>query len=156
MTAASHAGSPSFVVLRIGAARYALPAELVSELAPPVRLHQFPHGTPSLAGVILRRGRIVPVFDAGALLGAKPSSAQRFYLITRRRAAHAAEWTAIPVSGECELVSGDVQPPAQERPAYIAGSIAAGEQRAEVLDLGALLAAGFASGRDAGSGESHP
>ena len=40
----------------LGAARRA-----VAELAPPVRLHTFPHTTPLFAGVIVRRGRIVPV-----------------------------------------------------------------------------------------------
>ena len=156
MTEAPNASRSSFVVLRIGNGRFALPAEQVSELAPPVRLHKFPHGTPSLAGVILRRGRIVPVFDAWAQLGARPSSAQRFYLVTRRRGVHAAEWAAIPVSGECELVSGDVQPPPPERPAYVSGAIAAGEQPAEVLDLDLLLAAGSASGGKASPREDGP
>ena len=43
----------SFVLLRIGHCRVALPAALVAELAPPVRLHAFPHTTPLLAGVIV-------------------------------------------------------------------------------------------------------
>ena len=66
----------SFVLLQVGDRRFALPARIVAELAPPVRLQHFPHRSPLLAGVIVRRGRIVPVYDAGpVLIGANPPCA---------------------------------------------------------------------------------
>ena len=75
----------SFVLLQIGHRRVALPAALVAELAPPVRLHTFPHTTPLLAGVIVRRGRIVPVVDTEPVLGGKSPLSHRFYLIAHRQ-----------------------------------------------------------------------
>lgn len=139
MTAVDTAGQNSFVLLQIGDRRFALSANLVAELAPPVRLHTFPHTSPSIAGVIVRRGHIVPVYDAGPVLVGKPSSAHRFYLIARRRIGKATEFGAIPVNGECELATGEMQPPPAQRPAYVAGTLAIGDESLEVLDLEALV-----------------
>ena len=141
MTAADSAGRNSFVLLHVGGKRVALPAGIVGELAPPVRLHTFPHTSPLVAGVIVRRGRIVPVYDAGLVLGGKISSAQRFYLIARRQLGKTIEWSAIPVNGECELANGEMQPPGPERPAYVAGTLAVGQESLDVLNLEALVAA---------------
>ena len=141
MTAADNAGRNSFVLLHVGGRRVALPAGIVGELAPPVRLHTFPHTSPLVAGVIVRRGRIVPVFDAGLVLGGKSSSMQRFYLIARRQLEKTIEWSAIPVNGECELASGEMQPPGTGRPAYVAGTLAVGQESLDVLNLEALVSA---------------
>ena len=83
MIAGDNSSLNSFVLLRIGAHRFALPAALVAELAPPVQLHEFPHTSPSVSGVIVRRGRILPVYDAGSLLLGKEASGQQFYLVAR-------------------------------------------------------------------------
>src|SRR5271170_7599722 len=123
MSAFGKAGENSFVVLQIANRRVALQAEIVAELAPPVRLHIFPHTSRHLTGVIVRRGRIVPVYDAGSVLSARTSSAQRFYLIARRGAGKTGEWGAIPVNGECELVTGRMQRRSAEQPAHIAGTL---------------------------------
>jgi chemotaxis signal transduction protein len=131
----------SFVLLRIGHRRVALPAALVAELAPPVRLHTFPHTTPLLAGVIVRRGRVVPVIDTEPILGGKSPLSHRFYLIAHRQVASANELGAIPVDGECELASGEMQPPAMDQPAYIAGTLAVGEDSLDVLNLDAFSTA---------------
>lgn len=128
----------SFVLLQIGHRRIALPAAQVAELAPPVRLHAFPHRTPLLAGVIVRRGRIVPVIDTEPVLGGKSPLSHRFYLIANRTIGGASELGAIPVNGECELVSGDMQPPAMDRPAYVAGTLTVGEESVDVLNLEAF------------------
>jgi chemotaxis signal transduction protein len=140
MSESRHAASAAFVLLQIGDSRVALPAGVVSELAPPVRLHAFPHSSRFITGVIVRRGRIVPVYDANSVLARKNSSAQRFYLIAHRRLGKIAEMGAIPVNGECELVSAEMQPPAEERPTYVAGTIAVGEELLDVLDLEAFIA----------------
>jgi len=131
----------SFVLLRIGHKRVALPAAQVAELAPPVRLHSFPHRTPLLAGVIVRRGRIVPVIDTEPVLGGKSPLSHRFYLIAHRRIGGVNELGAIPVNGECELANGEIQPPAMDRPAYVAGTLAVGEDSIDVLNLDAFSTA---------------
>jgi len=128
----------SFVLLQIGHRRVALPAAQVAELAPPVRLHTFPHKTPLLAGVIVRRGRIVPVVDTEPVLGGKSPLSHRFYLIAHRQISDATELGAIPVNGECELANGEMQPPAMDRPAYVAGTLAVGEDSIDVLNLDAF------------------
>jgi chemotaxis signal transduction protein len=129
----------SFVLLRLADRSFALPAKIVAELAPPVRLHSFPHATPFLSGVIVRRGRILPVFDAGRALSGKGSLAHRFYLVARRQFGDASEMSAIPVDGECELVSSELQPPAEGQPAYICGEIVSGNETLGVLDIEALV-----------------
>ena len=132
-------GENSFVVLRMGHRRVALPAGIVAELAPPVRLHTFPHTSPCVTGVIVRRGRIVPVYDAGSALAAKGSSGQKFYLIARRQLGEASEWSAIPVNGECELITSRMQPRSTQQPAYVSGTLAIGDESLDVLDFEALI-----------------
>lgn len=140
MSELHHAASGAFVLLQVGDKRVALPAHVVSELAPPVRLHVFPHSSRFIAGVIVRRGRIVPVYDANSVFALQKSSAQRFYLITHRRLGKTAELGAIPVNGECELISAEMQPPAAERPTYVSGTIAVDDELLDVLDLEAFIA----------------
>ena len=55
MSAAANQARKSWVLLHVGNRRFALPAESVIELAPPVRLHNFPHTSQLIAGVIVRR-----------------------------------------------------------------------------------------------------
>jgi chemotaxis signal transduction protein len=144
MNGSNQTVQPSFVVLQVGERRFALPASIVAELAPPVRLHSFPHDTPSILGVIVRRGHIVPVYDAASALGIQNSSAQRFYLITRRRIGKAAEFGAIPVNGDCELAVGDLQPAAADRPSCVSGMLQFGEELLDVFDLDLLISPGSA------------
>lgn len=138
MTASTDSGA-SFVLLQLGSRRFALPASTIAELAPPVHLHSFPHTSPLLCGVIIRRSRIVPVYDAGPILTGGPSAAHRFYLIARRMFGKASELSAMPVDGECELVSGEMEPAALQDPAYVKGRIAVGEELVTVLDFEALV-----------------
>jgi chemotaxis signal transduction protein len=140
MRVAENTRENSFVLLQIGARRVALPAGLVAELAPPVRLHAFPHTSKLISGVIVRRGRIVPVYEAALVLGGRSSSSQRFYLIARWQVGSASELGAIPVNGECELANGEMQPPAMDRPAYVAGTLAVGDDSFDVLNLDAFAA----------------
>ena len=71
MTPTHNAGRDSFVLLHIGERRFALPASRVTELAPPVRLHKFPHTSARVSGVIVRRGKIVPVCDPRVVFGGR-------------------------------------------------------------------------------------
>lgn len=129
----------SFVLLQLGRHRFALPANTIAELAPPVHLHSFPQTSPMVCGVIVRRSRIVPVYDASPLLVGRRSAAHRFYLIARREFGKTSELSAIPVDGECELVNGEMQPPASEDPAYVKGRLAVGEDFVSVLEFEALV-----------------
>ena len=129
----------SFVLLQLGKRRFALPASLIVELAPPLPLHTFPHTSALLSGVIIRRSRVVPVYDASQILIGRRSSLHRFYLIARRDFGKLSELSAIPVDGECELVSGEMQPPATGEPTYVKGRIAVNEEAVNVLDFEALV-----------------
>jgi chemotaxis signal transduction protein len=139
MTGAENGGANSFVLLQVGKGRFALPADIVAELAPPVRLHAFPHTSPLVAGVIVRRGHIVPVYDASQVLVGKTSTAHRFYLVARREFDGASELSAIPVNGECELATGETQPPREGRPNFVTGTLTIGEETLDVLDLELLV-----------------
>ena len=139
MIALENAQRDSFVLIHLADKQFALPAKSVAELAPPVRLHSFPHTSPLVAGVIVRRGQLLPVYDAGRALSGKSSLAHRFYLVARREFGDASEMSAIPVDGECELVTGEALPRREDAPPYISGEIAADGGPVGVLDLEALV-----------------
>ncbi len=128
----------SYVLLQIGERRFALPAAEVSELAPPVRLHQFPHNSPLVSGIIVRRGRLVPVYDVCPLLTGKNSPTHQFYLVARRHFGSASEPAAIPVNGDSELVTAHTVQVTS--PAYVSGRLMHGGESIEVLDLDRLVA----------------
>jgi chemotaxis signal transduction protein len=149
-----NAGANSYVLLQVGNRRFALPAGIVSELAPPVRLHTFPHTSPLVSGVIVRRGRVIPVYDVGSVLLGRSASVHRFYLIARRDFENGSESSAIPVSGECELATAEMHAPGEERPPYISGTLAINGEAIEVLNFDALVAPESAStGSGAGAGK---
>ncbi|MFB3916946.1 MAG: chemotaxis protein CheW [Terriglobales bacterium] len=133
-------GANSFVLFPLGKKRFALPSDSVAELARPDSLQTFPHTTPLLAGVLLRRGRIVPVCDIAPVLIGPGAPARKFYLIATRRFGSASEWTAIPVTGECELTSANLLPRTGKLPAYVAGLLSLEKDIIEVLDLEKLMA----------------
>jgi hypothetical protein len=144
----------SFVLLQIAGERFALPANTIAELAPPVRLHAFPHTSPFLTGVIVRRGRIVPVFDAARALSGKSSLSHRFYLIVRQQFSGVAEMGAIPIDGECELVSSSLRPAAESRPSYVSGEVTAAGASVGVLNLPEFIRLHTARAREANASES--
>jgi len=133
------ANAKSYVLLQIGDRRFALPSAEVSELAPPVRLHQFPHNSPLVSGIIVRRGRLVPVYDVCPLLTGKNSPSHQFYLVAQRHFGSASEPAAIPVNGDSELVTADAVQVTS--PKYVSGMLMIGEESIEVLDLDSLVAA---------------
>ena len=137
--AVENADSKSYVLVQIGNRRFAMPAATVSELAPPVRLHRFPQNSPLVAGVIVRRGRIVPVYEVSRILAGKNSPAHRFYLVATRDFGSFLEPSAIPVDGECELVTAPMQTSDPTSPNYISGMLTIGDETIKVLDLNALV-----------------
>jgi chemotaxis signal transduction protein len=134
-----NACSDSYVLLQLANRRFALPSAIVSELAPPVRLHTFPHTSSLVSGVIVRRGRIVPVYDVASVLLGRTSSIHRFYLIARRDLADGPESSAIPVSGECELVTAELQHGSDASRPYLSGHLNIDGESIEVLNFDALL-----------------
>jgi chemotaxis signal transduction protein len=130
--------SNAFVLLRLGERRFALAASLIAELVPPGRIFRFPHHTKEVEGVILRRGRMVPVCDIAERLGQPSLRLRRFYLITQRRYTDQAEWVALPVTGECELIHADVTPAGETDSPHVAGWLSHGGEVIEVLNLAAL------------------
>src|SRR5215475_12205651 len=131
----------SYVLFPMGEKRFALPSEVVTELARPDHLQTFPHGSPLLAGVLVRRGKIVPVLDVAQLLVGPQAPPRKFYLITKRKIESHQEWTAIPVTGECELASRSGTPAPAGSPAYVTGMLKAGEESIEIVNLETLVQA---------------
>lgn len=133
----------SYVIVPIGNRRFSLAAESVVELIATERLQKFPHGTPWISGVIVRRNRIVPVCDVEQLLGERNESIDRFHLIAEWRDGGSRDWCAIPVAGECEIASAltTVKPVAnRETPEpYMVGSIQVGEDYIQILDLARII-----------------
>jgi chemotaxis signal transduction protein len=138
MTWTEQLDTRSCVLLRLGERRFALAADQVAELAAPSRIFRFPHKTPEIDGIILRRGRVVPVCDiAEQLIGAKLKQ-RRFYLIARRRQAEALDWVALPVSGECELIQAELTQASPSDSPHVAAWLSHDGEVIEVLNLNAL------------------
>jgi chemotaxis signal transduction protein len=129
-----------FVLFPLGGKRFALPAPLVSELSQPDELQTFPHTTPLLSGVLLRRGKIIPVLDVAQVVVGPNAPARKFYLIASRSFGKEIEWTAIPVTGECELTSATPVPPTGHLPKYVTALLSLDEEIIEVLNLDRLAA----------------
>lgn len=123
-----------FVLFPLGEKRFALPAEQVAELARPDREQSFPHTTPLLTGVLVRRGAIVPVCDVARVL-VTDAPARKFYLIATRMFGRTAELTAIPVTGECELASAEPLSPTSGLPEHVVGLLSLKDEIVEVIDL---------------------
>jgi chemotaxis signal transduction protein len=135
-----------FVLFPLGKKRFALPAENVIELARPDVLHRFPHTTPLLDGVLLRRGRVVPVLDIARVLIGDGAPKGRFYLMaTGAFEADATQWTAVPVMGECEMMAAVPTAAPSTLPAYVSALLSLGDEIVEVLDLRVISALGAAA-----------
>jgi chemotaxis signal transduction protein len=139
MTLGTDSLAPSYVVFQIGIRRVAVARECVAELIASPVLFTFPHTTPLITGVALRRGRIVPILDLGpGLLGA-PSPDARFFLVIERRISGVSERCAIPVQGECELVTGSMLP-GSTHDDFVIGALDLNGTPIEVLDIEKAIA----------------
>lgn len=128
----------SFVLLRLGERRFAVSANQIAELVAPSRVFRFPHRTSKLEGVILRRGRIVPVCDVSEMLLGKRLTSRRFYLIAVRNYGTLKEWIAVPVTGECELINSEMMAAAESDAPHVAGWLSHDGDVIEVLNLDTL------------------
>jgi chemotaxis signal transduction protein len=127
------------VLFPLGKKRFALPAENVSELARQDEPQSFPHTTPLLTGVLLRRNQIVPVADVAPVLVGSDAPARKFYLIVNRRGSATLRRTAIPVTGECELADAEQLPVTGNLPSYVCGLLSLKDEIVEVLDMDRLI-----------------
>jgi len=139
-------GSDRFVLFPLGEAkkRFALCADNVVELARPDVLYRFPHTTPLLDGVLLRRGRVVPVLDIARVLMGGGAAKGRYYLMATG-AFGQQQWTAIPVMGECEMVTAEATPAPSTLPEYVCSLLDLEDEIVEVLDLRAISTMGAAA-----------
>jgi chemotaxis signal transduction protein len=128
----------SFVLLRLGDRRFALAATQIAELVAPSRIFHFPNRTPEIEGVLLRRGRIVPVCDVAERLLGKTLRSRRFYLIAQRCYGAQTEWIALPVTGDCELINAEMTLPSDTDAPHVAGWLSHAGDVIEVLNLAAL------------------
>jgi chemotaxis signal transduction protein len=139
MSAADIPLVPSFVVFRAGERRIAFPRESVRELIASPSLFSFPHTTPGLGEVLLRRGRILPVLNLGPELGGEGAPQARFFLVVERNICDSRERCAIPIQGECELVTG-IMIPADESDGAMMGHLDLNGEQIEVLDVEKAIA----------------
>src|SRR5258708_28632488 len=84
-----------------------------------------------ISGVVLRRGRILPVLDLGPAVCGAPSRSTRFFLVVERHISGAIEKCAIPVQGACELVSG-IMFPHTDSVDFVAGRL---DFNGEIIDV---------------------
>ncbi len=138
MTVSAEIELQSFVLLRLGERRFAVSARQIAELVAPSRVFRFPHHTPRLEGVILRRGRIVPVCDVSEALLGKRLTSRRFYLIAVRNYGTQREWIAIPVTGECELINAEMMAAVESDAPHVGGWLSHDGDVIEVLNLDML------------------
>ena len=138
MTVAVELELKSFVLLRLGERRFAVAATQIAELVAPSRIFRFPHRTAGIEGVILRRGRIVPVCDVAETLTGQRVTERRLYLIALRRYGGKTEWVALPVTGECELINAELMEAAHSDEPHVGGWLSHGGDVIEVLNLEAL------------------
>lgn len=138
MTLIAETDLQSFVLLRLGDRRFAVTATQIAELVAPSRVFRFPHHTTEVEGVILRRGRIVPVCDVAEKLIGKGLKSRRFYLIAQRRYGPQTEWVALPVTGDCELINTEMTLPSDTDASHVAGWLSHAGDVIEVLNLAAL------------------
>ena len=138
MTVSAEIELQSFVLLRLGERRFAVSAKQIAELVAPSRVFRFPHRTARLEGVILRRGRIVPVCDVSEVLTGKRLTSRRFYLIAVRNYGTQREWIAIPVTGECELINAEMMAAVESDASHVGGWLSHDGDVIEVLNLDTL------------------
>ena len=129
----------AFVLFPMGKRRFALSAENVSELARQDALQTFPHTTPLLTGVVLRRNHIVPVADIAPVLIGPDAPPRKFFLVINRQARGKTSPMAIPVTGECELAEAEELPVTGKLPPYVSGLLSLHDEIVEVLDVEKLL-----------------
>lgn len=125
-----------FVAFPLGVRTYAVDSASVSELLMPSTVHEFPHTSASVEGVLVRRGSVIPVVSLRKVFG--PAAQRKLYVVTRIVLLGRTETVAIPVSGECELLSGESgEAAAPER--FVTGALHSGGRTFPLLDIDGVV-----------------
>ncbi|HLH06067.1 MAG TPA: chemotaxis protein CheW [Terriglobales bacterium] len=125
----------SFVIFPMGEKHFALPADRVTELARVDQQQVLPHTTPFITGVLVRRNEVIPVWDIAPSLVGPDAPARKFYLIARRRFGSTEECSAIPVTGDCELLNQEITAPVGKVAPYVEGLLSLQNELVEVINL---------------------
>jgi chemotaxis signal transduction protein len=125
----------TYVIFPLGNQRYAVDSADVVELVGSGKVQTFPHSTPGLLGVLMRRNIVLPVWDIAQALIGPDGAPQKYFLIARCKFAECEERTAIPVSGECQMVHCELSAAPEFAPLYVRGVLPCDGSSIEVLDL---------------------
>lgn len=126
-----------FVTFPLGEERFALDSSQVKELIMPASVYSFPHTMSSLAGVLVRRGGVIPVCDLRRAFGHRGQCS--FYVVAQCNYAGKVETVAIPVTGDCELVQGE-RAEAEDKVTFVAGLLHTRGTTVPLLDLDKVVA----------------
>lgn len=126
-----------FVTFPLGEQRYALESSQVKELLMLAPVYRFPHTMSSLEGVLVRRGRVIPVCDLRSAIGHGPE--RSFYVVAQCNYLGRQEVVAIPVSGDCQLVQGE-RGEASGAVAFVSAVLHTGGRAFPLLDLDRIVA----------------
>ena len=90
--------------------------------------------------VLLRLGerRFALAAEDIAELVAPSRTYRRFYLVAMQRRGANLDWVALPVSGECELITADLTPASESDSPHVAAWLSHDGEVIEVLNLDAL------------------
>jgi hypothetical protein len=81
---------------------------------------------------------MIAVCDIAEQLTGKKLDTRRFNLLATRKYGHQLDWIAIPVSGECELITVEMMPASTNDSPQVDGWLSHGGEVIEVLRLSAL------------------
>ena len=137
------------VVFEAAAERYAVPLEQVREILAARQLRPVPAAGRGVAGLILWRGRIIPVLDLAACLGVhcevEERAGQRIIIV--RWPHHEVGWLVESVEAVMPIAMESIQPPlggaGGADPAVVSGMVPVNGRILMLLDslaLGAALA----------------
>jgi len=129
------------VRLRLGDEEYALPVEWVSEVVDVGVLAPVPGAPASVLGIRNLRGRILPVFDLGALLGVR-SGNERTRVVVAGEEHQSAGLAVDGVSDVCELP----EPDEETQSPFLRGAVLADGALVGIVDVQRVLAALEAEG----------
>jgi len=120
-----------FLLFQVAGQDCAIAAERVAELTPPAPVHVFPHGSGEIAGVVLRHGWVVPLYQLARLLptlagsgsiavsGDEAGGTVQYQVIVIRESAGKPEQAAFTVDGTCDLVTAELTPAKSDSPAVM-------------------------------------
>lgn len=132
---------PRMLLFRVGGAPYGLEIEAIQEVADDPPLHSVPKAGAFLLGAVNLHGRVLPVIDLPALLGAAAAPRDRRLLVLTPEF-HS---LALAISGVGPIVPFEAAalhlPPTAEAAPAAAGvvSIGDGGERINLLDPGAVI-----------------